>query len=106
MIGGEDETLSKFQQDALSVHNEYRSKHGVDSLKMSDDLCKTAQDWAEHLAKNDLFEHSKCTDIGENVAMHYSSATTAYSGEFNWMILKYDTRIEQMKTRPSFNKVE
>ncbi|XP_071801939.1 uncharacterized protein [Asterias amurensis] len=79
--GDENEPLSKFQQDALSVHNEHRSKHGVDSLRMSADLCKSAQDWAEHLAKNDLFEHSKGTDIGENVAMHYSSATTAYSGK-------------------------
>ncbi|XP_022099173.1 uncharacterized protein LOC110983864 [Acanthaster planci] len=73
--------LRKFQKDALDVHNEYRSKHGVNSLRLSDDLCKSAQDWAEHLAKKDRFEHSKRNDIGENVAMHYSSATTEYSGK-------------------------
>ncbi len=51
-------------------------------MKMSEDLNKSAQSWAEHLAQNDLFEHSDRSDIGENVAMHYSSATTAYSGKF------------------------
>ena len=55
--------------------------HQVEPLKMSAGLCKSAQDWAEHLAKNDLFEHSDRSDIGENVAMHYSSATTEYSGK-------------------------
>ena len=70
-----------FQKDALNGHNEYRSQHGADPLTLSDDLCKSALDWAQHLAQNDLFEHSKRTDIGENVAMHYSSATTEYSGK-------------------------
>ncbi|XP_071801937.1 uncharacterized protein [Asterias amurensis] len=73
--------LKQFQKEAHSVTNDYRSKHDVDSLELSGDLCKAAQDWAEHLAKKDLFEHSKSKDIGENVAMHYSSATTAYSGK-------------------------
>ena len=74
--------LKQFQREAHSVTNDYRSKHDVDSLELSGDLSKAAQDWAEHLAKKDLFEHSKSKDIGENVAMHYSSATTAYSGQF------------------------
>ncbi|XP_022099176.1 uncharacterized protein LOC110983865 isoform X2 [Acanthaster planci] len=73
--------LKQFQKDSLDVHNEYRSKHRVDSLRLSDDLCKSAQDWAEHLAEAGRLEHSKRTDIGENVAMHYSSATTQYSGK-------------------------
>ena len=91
--------MKQFQKDALSFHNSNRSKHGVDLLRLSDDLCKTAQEWAERLAKKDLFEHSKRTDIGENVAMHYSSATTAYSGtlmtRFIGVTVRQDTEYPQ-----------
>ncbi|XP_072016718.1 uncharacterized protein [Amphiura filiformis] len=73
--------VKNFQKECLQHHNEYRKKHKVEVMKMSEDLCKSAQSWAEHLAQNDLFEHSDRSDIGENVAMHFSSATTAYSGK-------------------------
>ena len=72
--------LSKFQKDALDSHNKYRSRYGAADLKRSDELTKRAQDWAAHLAKNDQFKNSGQSDVGENIAMHYSSASTAFSG--------------------------
>lgn len=69
-----------FSKQAMTSHNEYRRHHGAPPLEQSRDLQKRAQKWAKHLAKHDLFEHSKANDIGENVAMHYSSLSTEYSG--------------------------
>lgn len=71
---------SEFQREALQIHNQYRAHHHVLPLMTSKELTKQAEKWAKHLAENDLFEHSTSDDIGENVAMHYSSLTTAYSG--------------------------
>ncbi|XP_033107355.1 Golgi-associated plant pathogenesis-related protein 1-like [Anneissia japonica] len=70
----------QFQQEALTTHNEYRVKHGVPKLTASEDLNKHSQKWAEHLAKTGKFEHSEQRQYGENIAMHYSSETTDYSG--------------------------
>ncbi|XP_071821096.1 uncharacterized protein [Apostichopus japonicus] len=72
---------SEFQKEALQIHNQYRAHHHVLPLMTSKELNKQAEKWAKHLAENDLFEHSTSDDIGENVAMHYSSLTTAYSGK-------------------------
>lgn len=93
----------KFQQEALEVHNQYRSHHKAEPLVISRELSRKARKWAKHLAKNDLFEHSNATDIGENVAMHYSSITTAYSGKEasdHWYseLAKYDFK------NPGFQK--
>ncbi|XP_038046035.1 Golgi-associated plant pathogenesis-related protein 1-like [Patiria miniata] len=79
MDRGGKEKLSTFQKDALSAHNRYREKHGVGTLKLSDDLCAHAQQWAEHLASTDTFKHSN-KDFGENIAMNFSSQTTEYTG--------------------------
>ncbi|XP_003726109.2 uncharacterized protein LOC100892542 [Strongylocentrotus purpuratus] len=70
-----------FSKQAMTSHNEYRRHHGAPPLEQSRDLQKRARKWAKHLAKHDLFEHSKANDIGENVAMHYSSLSTEYSGK-------------------------
>ena len=73
--------LKKFQKDALEAQNKIRKKHDAKPLKQSKELEKRAQDWAAHLAKNDEFKNSGETDIGENVAMHYNSASTDFSGK-------------------------
>ncbi|XP_033096957.1 uncharacterized protein LOC117101177 [Anneissia japonica] len=73
--------LKSFQKDALEAHNKYRSKHKAPALKESKELTKMAQEWAEHLVKNELFEHRESRDTGENIAMHYSSASTNFTGK-------------------------
>ena len=72
--------LKKFQKDLLEAHNKMRKKHDAKPVKHSKDLEKRAQEWAAHLAKEDLFKNSGESDIGENIAMHYNSATTEFSG--------------------------
>ncbi len=64
--------LAEFQKAALDKHNEYRDKHRVEHLELSDSLNKSAQEWAEHIASTGKSQHS-ATDDGENIAM---SATT------------------------------
>ena len=51
-------------------------------MKMSKDLCKSAQAWADELAESNQFKTSGRSDVGENVGMHYSSASTEYSGMY------------------------
>ena len=63
----------------LRAHNDYRKRHNVPPLTHSAELSAGAQKWADHLAENDLFEHSKNRkykgddSLGENIAMSWSS---------------------------------
>ncbi|KAK3525681.1 hypothetical protein QTP70_004900 [Hemibagrus guttatus] len=38
-----------FKAKFLARHNEYRKKHGSPALSISEDLCSSAQAWADHL---------------------------------------------------------
>jgi len=76
-----------FDAQCLQAHNEYRAKHGAEALKMASDLTAHAQAWADKLAKENKFAHSKCTleggeRIGENIAMKWMWGSTArYTGQ-------------------------
>ncbi|XP_077988363.1 Golgi-associated plant pathogenesis-related protein 1-like [Glandiceps talaboti] len=59
--------LKNLRQDVLKCHNKYRSKHSASSLKLNDSLNKTAQDWAEQMAKSDRFGHRPNGKYGENI---------------------------------------
>ena len=70
----------KFEQEALEAHNAYRAKHGAPELTWNRELCDIAQKWADHLAAEKAFEHSKTNDrtcskgtTGEN--LFYSGST-------------------------------
>lgn len=39
--------FGQFQLDALDAHNEYRAKHGVARVLLSQQLCAHAQRWAD-----------------------------------------------------------
>jgi pathogenesis-related protein 1 len=52
----------------VSRHNIYRSEVGVDDIEWSEDLAKSAQNWANQLGKNCDFEHSS-NEYGENIWM-------------------------------------
>ncbi|KAK3087250.1 hypothetical protein FSP39_003600 [Pinctada imbricata] len=77
--------LKDFISDCVKVHNTYRKKHGVPPLKQSRDLSRYAQKWADHLAANNLFQHSDCNHkgkkLGENIASKRSSAETEYTAQ-------------------------
>ena len=63
--------IKKFIEDALKKHNELRKQHGSEPLKLSEDLNKIAQEYAEILAKINEIKHSnnkyKGYDLGENI---------------------------------------
>eukprot|EP00090_Calanus_glacialis_P035491 TRINITY_DN6057_c0_g1_i4.p1 TRINITY_DN6057_c0_g1~~TRINITY_DN6057_c0_g1_i4.p1 ORF type:complete len:373 (-),score=103.93 TRINITY_DN6057_c0_g1_i4:50-1168(-) len=69
----EKKEFSKFESDALEAHNKYRKRHAVTSLELSKDLCDIAQEYADHLAKTNTFEHSGDPVYGENLYWSWSS---------------------------------
>jgi hypothetical protein len=78
---------NEFVREALQVHNELRRKHGVEPLRLNNDLSKLAQQWGEfisstkvlimflilanHLASTGALVHSKTKyrnePVGENL---------------------------------------
>ncbi|CAF1324791.1 unnamed protein product [Rotaria sordida] len=69
----------EFVREALQVHNELRRKHGVEPLKLNNDLSKLAQEWANHLASTGTLVHSKTkyqnVHVGENLRSQSWSIT-------------------------------
>jgi uncharacterized protein YkwD len=66
----------------LQAHNDYRSRHCVTSLQLDDNLSRSAQEYAEQLARTDTFRHSGTAGVGENLWMIGSSdALSAVNGE-------------------------
>lgn len=67
---------SEFQKQIVRQHNVYRKQHGnVGDLKVNKEMCKTAQQWAQHLADIKKLDHDRS---GQNVAW---SNKEGYSGE-------------------------
>ena len=61
-------------QEILAAHNKYRAEVGVPPLQWSDDLANQAQEWANYLTANLLFQHSGAKGEGENLWMGTSHA--------------------------------
>lgn len=64
---------SEFELDCLKAHNEYRARHGVQSLKLSKKLCKHAEEWARILASRGILLHRNNSSYGENIFCSWSS---------------------------------
>ncbi|CAF1531335.1 unnamed protein product [Adineta ricciae] len=62
---------NEFVREALQAHNDLRRRHGIEVLKLNDDLCRLAQQWANHLASTGTLVHSKTkyrnVNVGENL---------------------------------------
>ncbi|VDO13728.1 unnamed protein product [Rodentolepis nana] len=56
-----------FNLECLDEHNQLRRLHGCPPLRLSKSLAEEAQYYAEKMAREDFFEHSECTDYGENL---------------------------------------
>ncbi len=75
-LNAEDPQVIEF----LQVHNAARSAVGAPPLEWSNDLAKTAQEWADHIAQTDALEHRPASKYGENIAWGtggFTSATAA-----------------------------
>ena len=77
-IGQSGINQSALQSAALSKHNSYRSTHNSPNMTLSSSLNSSAQSWANHLASNGVFEHSK-TNVGENLFVSYTTASSVDS---------------------------
>ncbi|XP_060766785.1 Golgi-associated plant pathogenesis-related protein 1 isoform X2 [Neoarius graeffei] len=71
---------ANFKAKFHAKHNEYREKHGVPALTLSDDLCSSAQAWADHLLSTKCLQHSN-TNNGENLYYFQSSVPKKLTGE-------------------------
>ncbi|XP_068695407.1 titin-like isoform X2 [Montipora foliosa] len=60
--------LKEFHEECLSVHNEYRIRHGAAPLHWSAELAWEAQQWAENLARIGELRHNDDDTVGENLA--------------------------------------
>ncbi|KAF6201771.1 hypothetical protein GE061_004166 [Apolygus lucorum] len=90
-----------FKGEMLSLHNDYRKRHCVPTLKLSEDLCKYAQDWAEHLAKTNKVVHRKQNpEVGESLFAQWSSkiagakdACTQWYSEVRYFTYNQEPRV-------------
>ncbi|XP_016844669.1 uncharacterized protein LOC100119359 isoform X1 [Nasonia vitripennis] len=72
----------EFVNVCLDTHNFYRSRHGVPPLRLSKQLCKASQEWANVLATRGRLEHRANIDYGENLyCMWSSNPKTVVGGE-------------------------
>lgn len=69
--------FTDFEIDCLKAHNEYRSKHGVPSLKLNKRLCRYAEEWARVIAARGVLAHRSNSEYGENIFCVWSSSVLA-----------------------------
>ncbi|MFT4091235.1 MAG: CAP family protein [Asticcacaulis sp.] len=66
-------SASDLSEQMLQLHNTERQLVGTTPVRWNTDLADDAQIWADHLARNNLFEHSNTRD-GENLWMGTAAA--------------------------------
>ena len=73
-----------FQDLMLKAHNKYRARHCVPNLKLDDSINRSAQKYAEYLARIDRMVHSHTNGLGENLFWKWSSnPLKTFSGEWS-----------------------
>lgn len=82
---------SPFEQEALSIHNRYRTMHRAPALTLSCDMSKNAADYARTLADMDTLVQSGYTERpnqGENLSLgcHGSGEQTAEEAIKTWYV--------------------
>jgi len=67
--------LADFQQQALAQHNYFRQQlHCTGAMTLNASLNTIAQNYAQYLAANNIFNHSGAAGLGENLYSESSSA--------------------------------
>ncbi|KAE8582068.1 hypothetical protein XENTR_v10019926 [Xenopus tropicalis] len=83
-----------FESEFLQAHNKYREMHGAPPLQLSRQLCQSAQEWADQLAKLGTSQHSAAAEgsIGENIYERTGKEPTADHTVDSWYseIKKYN----------------
>ena len=105
-----------FITECLNHHNKLRAKHGALPLKISSELNKSAQKWADHLNQTGNFQHSvggesRRKNVGENLFSSWSSDPNCkISGDKpakNWYseIKDYDFSDSEEQIMNKFSKI-
>ncbi|KAL3313008.1 hypothetical protein Ciccas_008395 [Cichlidogyrus casuarinus] len=71
----------KFNKDCMDEHNRLRQLHGCPPIKLSNELAKQAQNYANELASKGTLSHSAADDYGENLATRYSTGDVELTGK-------------------------
>ncbi|CAF4260693.1 unnamed protein product, partial [Rotaria sp. Silwood2] len=71
-------TPTNFQQQALLQHNYYRQLHCTDTMILNSTISTIAQNYANYLAANNLFQHSGTQGLGENLWAIWSSGAIRF----------------------------
>ncbi|EFX70384.1 hypothetical protein DAPPUDRAFT_61402 [Daphnia pulex] len=85
--------MDQIVQQCLDAHNEYRRKHGVPPMVISESLMEMAQNWAQTNADQcQMFHSSGRGGIGENLYCASPSLTDGQTPVDNWYneIQNYD----------------
>ncbi|XP_026104089.1 uncharacterized protein LOC113075622 isoform X1 [Carassius auratus] len=78
-VGSSLKADSSFEAEFLQTHNAYRRQHGAPPLTINKNLCRSSQEWAEHLLSIRKLVHSS-GEYGENVYYSWSSAGKKLTG--------------------------
>lgn len=77
----------QYQQYALDAHNGYRKRHCASPLQLDDNLSRSAQNYAQYLARINQMVHSGTNGLGENLYMQWSSAgIKTISGKWTYFL--------------------
>uniref|UniRef100_A0A1B6C4Z3 SCP domain-containing protein n=1 Tax=Clastoptera arizonana TaxID=38151 RepID=A0A1B6C4Z3_9HEMI len=63
----------EFAKDCLNAHNEFRTKHKVANLTLSNELSAFSQEWANYLASILTMQHRSNNKYGENLYMYMTT---------------------------------
>lgn len=106
------QSQQQFEDEVLSGHNKYRRRHQAVSLTLNPQISRLAQNWADHMARNDelKFSGNKYLGqlLGESVALKYSSVPVDYLGSElveNWYKEKDDYNFNFPNERTNLDKI-
>uniref|UniRef100_A0A672RXK2 SCP domain-containing protein n=1 Tax=Sinocyclocheilus grahami TaxID=75366 RepID=A0A672RXK2_SINGR len=69
---------SNFDAEFQQTHNAYRKQHGAPPLTINKNLCRSAQEWAEHLLSIRTLMHSN-GEYGENVYYAWTTVSVTFA---------------------------
>jgi uncharacterized protein YkwD len=100
--------LTNLRSASLSKHNGHRSTHRSPALTSSSSLNNSAQNWAQYLATNGVFQHSSASqrnNAGENLYVYYTTASSVDSTNLGNMAVKswYDEVSKYDYNNPGFS---